>query len=123
MGINVSTSMGFENREFLKNTAKNILQKKGADKNSAEEIVNNALFEKNEISSSSLSVLKASAQVTLNNSLKETLNYLKAHANDKRKKEYILGDLWQNLSENEDTYQGELVDFVIDTSLKNIFAA
>ena len=70
-----------------------------------------------------MSVIKASAQVTLNNSLKETLNYLKAHANDKRKKEYILGDLWQNLSENEDTYQGELVDFVIDTSLKNIFAA
>lgn len=122
MGINVSTSMGFENREFLRNTAKNILQKSGAEIHTAEEVVKNVVFD-NENSSAGLSVLKASTQVTLNKSLKETLNYLKSHANDKRKKEYVLGDLWQTLTDNNDSYNGELVDFVVDANLKNIFAA
>ncbi len=122
MGINVSTSMGFENREFLKNAAKDILQKKGLDSKSAEKTAQQVRYEFVEDSLGS-TVLKASTQVTLNKSLSETLNYLKAHAKDKRKKEYILGELWQALPDSNTKYQGELVDLVIDYNSKNIFAA
>ena len=123
MGINVSTSMGFENREFLKNTAKSILQKNGADNQAAEETIQNIDFKTSDKYSTDLSILRASTQVTLNKSLKETLNYLKAHANDKRKKEYVLGELWQDFTDESDSYQGELKDIVINFNENNIFAA
>lgn len=123
MGINVSTSMGFENRQFLQNAAKEILQKNGAESDKALEIVQKAVFAGSDfVSSTELNTLKVSTQITLNNSLKETLKYLKAHANDKRKK-YVLGELWEQIDENTDNYNGELVDFEVDTNLKNIFAA
>lgn len=124
MGINVSTTMGFENRNFLRNAAKEILQKSGADSEKASDIAQKAIFASSDFASSTeLNVIKASAQITQNKSLKETLKYLQAHANDKRKK-YVLGELWQQFDENEeDNYQGELIDFEIDTNLKNIFAA
>lgn len=122
MGINVLTSMGFENREFMKNAAKNILQKKGMGSKDAERISNNVVYDFVE-DSSGMTVLKASTQVTMSRSLSETLNYLKAHANDKRKKEYILGELWQAMPDINEKYQGELIDLNIDFSEKNIFAA
>ena len=125
MSINVSTSMGFENREFLKNAAKEILQKNGADKEKANEIIQKAVFYPEYETSAGLSALRASTQITLNNSLKETLKYLNAHANDKRKK-YVLGELWDilgNLKENEDDKSNVLLDFEIDANAKNIFTA
>ena len=121
MGINVSTSMGFENRDFLHNTAKQILKKSGANDENAESILKNA-NSLNYDRSREFNIYSASAQVTLNNSLKETLKYLKAHANDRRKR-YILGELWEKFENADDTYQGELFDFEVDYNLKNIFAA
>ena len=126
MGINVSTSMGFENKQFLRNTAKEILQKNGVEAEKASQIAQKAISANNEfISNTELNILKASTQVTLNSSLKETLKYLNAHANDKRKK-YVLGELWEQLSgsiiEGQE-YKGELLDFVIDDNTQNIFAA
>ena len=123
MGINVSTSMGFENRGFMKNTAKNILQKKGTDSKDAERILNNVIYDFAEDDSTGLMVLKASTQLSVNESLKQTLNYLKAHANEKRKKEYVFGELWDTLSTGNDKYLGDLVDFNVDFGEKNIFAA
>ena len=120
MGINVSTSMGFENRDFLRRSAKQILQKGGADEKTAEAIINTNIADYDKLTESN--VYKASAQITLNKSLKETLKYLQAHANDKRKK-YVLGELWEKLEEQSSIYQGELVDFEVDFNLKNIFAA
>ena len=124
MSINVSTSMGFENREFLRNTAKQILQKGGTSPEKAFEIAQKAVFASSDfLSSTELNALKASTQITLNKSLKETLKYLHAHANDKRKK-YILGELWEKFEKKEeDNYQGELIDFELDYNLTNIFAA
>ena len=127
MGINVSTAMGFENREFLKNAAKEILQKGGAQPEKASEIAQKAVFSSDLGATSNLSVLTASTQITLNNSLRETLKYLQAHAKDKRKK-YVLGDLWEMLGEakfsgEENSYKGDLLDFEIDSNTKNIFAA
>jgi hypothetical protein len=56
--------------------------------------------------------------------MKETLKYLKSQANKKVNKEPVLGELW-NLFElkAETIYTGELIDFEIDTSARNIFAA
>ena len=123
MGINVSTSMGFENREFLQNSAKNILQKSGADENTSKEVLKQVEYTKPDIGSDSLFVLKSSTQITMSNSLKETLKYLQAHANDKRKKKYILGELWETISDSETPYSGDFEDFVVDLNEPNIFAA
>lgn len=119
MGINVSTAMGFENRDFLRSTAKQILQKSGADEEKAEAIIKNNLnyYERPEVK-----IYNASAQITLNNSLKETLKYLRTHAKDKRK-EHILGELWKRFNEFDSSAENELIDFEVNYNLKNIFAA
>ena len=125
MGINVSTTMGFENQNLLRHTAKEILQKNGASSENADKIAQKAVFASSDFASSTeLNALKASTQITLNKSLKETLKYLQAHANDKRKK-YVLGELWSKFEneETEEKYTGELIDFEVDSNLKNIFAA
>ena len=125
MGINVSTTMGFENKNLLRHTAKEILQKNGVSSENADKIAQKAVFASSDFASSTeLNALKASTQVTLNKSLKETLKYLQAHANDKRKK-YVLGELWNQFEKEktEEHYTGELIDFEVDSNLKNIFAA
>ena len=124
MNINVSTNMGFQNQDFFKNAAKEILQKKNADSEASNEFSQKTILGSVLNNSSKLSILEASTQITLNNSLKETLRYLQAHANDKRKK-YVLGELWDRF-ENIDNYDekaAELLDFEIDDNAKNIFAA
>lgn len=122
MSINVSTSMGFEKRRNLKRTAKNILQKNGSGSCDAEKIAENIVYDFVEDSTSGLTILKAT-QISFDNNLKDTLNYLRVHANDRRKKEYILGELWQSLSDKKESYKNELPDFIVDFNSKNIFAA
>jgi hypothetical protein len=115
-------SSHFENRNNLRNTAKDILNRQGATENGMKSVLNETIFS-NSNSNPQLSIIQASSQITLNNSLKETLKYLKTQANKKVAKEPVLGELW-NLFDKEDlNYQGELVDFVIDNSVENIFAA
>ena len=132
MGINITHTMDllqFENKENLRNTAKNILNKNGASEEAAQKIVEKTIFDadkqiKELYSNPQLAVIKASSQITMNNTLKETLKYLKSHANQKITKEPVLGELWEKLnSTKEDSYKGELLDFQIDDSAVNIFAA
>ena len=129
MGLNVSASMGFENRDMLKNTAKNILERSGAGKEAVSRITDTAIFANEQAyTNSQLSVLKASTQITVNNTLSETLKYLKAHAYKKSVKKPILGELWNTFTANNDgseekPYHGELIDFQIDKNVRNIFAA
>lgn len=132
MGINITHTMDllqFENKENLRNTAKNILNKNGASEEAAQKIVEKTIFDadkqiKELYSNPQLAVIKASSQITMNNTLKETLKYLKSHANKKISKEPVLGELWEKLnSAKEDTYKGELLDFQIDDTAVNIFAA
>ena len=133
MGLNVSTTMGFENREQLRDTAKNILKSSGASGETSSKIIEETIFSNTKsytdiYPNSQLAILKASTQISMNGSLKETLKYLKEHANRVPTKRPILGELWENFSENnqsseENPYTGELVDFQIDKNLKNIFAA
>lgn len=132
MGINITHTMDllqFENKENLRNTAKNILNKNGASEEAAQKIVEKTIFDadkqiKELYSNPQLAVIKASSQITMNNTLKETLKYLKSHANQKITKEPVLGELWEKLnSANEDNYKGELLDFQIDDTAVNIFAA
>ena len=129
MGLNVSMDYNFrlENRENLRNAAKNILDNGGAPSEATQRIIDKTLFEKQEINPQ-LSIIKASTQISVNNTLKETLKYLKSHANQKVHKTPMLGDLWNVFSANNEAseqnpYKGELIDFKIDNNAKNIFAA
>ena len=117
MGLNVSMDYNFrlENRENLRNAAKNILDNGGAPSEATQRIIDKTLFEKQEINPQ-LSIIKASTQISVNNTLKETLKYLKSHANQKVNKTPMLGDLWNVFSANNEAseqnpYKGELIDF------------
>ena len=127
MGLNVSASMGFEDSTMLRNTAKNILERNGADKTNDSKIADTIFANEQAYTNSQLSVLKASTQISINSSLNETLKYLKSHARKKIIKTPVLGELWDTFTANESSdktpYQGELIDFTIDTDAKNIFAA
>ena len=125
MSIKITHTMNsfqFESRENLRNAAKNILNRQGASTEVTNKILEQAIFSSKN-SNAQLDILRASTQISLNESLKETLKYLKTQANKKSKKEPIFGELWNVISKEEISYEGELVDFVVDSSLKNIFAA
>ena len=132
MGINITHTMDlfqFENKENLRNAARNILNKQGASEKKKKKMVEKTIFDsdkqiKEVYSNPQLAVIKASSQISMNNTLRETLKYLKSHANQKITKEPVLGELWEKLnSTKEDSYKGELLDFQIDDSAVNIFAA
>ena len=128
MGLNIThtNSFNFENKENLRRTAQDILQKQGTSKESSENILNKAIFSsKNHTEMAyapQLAIIKASSQISINNPLKETLKYLNAHATKKASKEPIFGEIWE-LFDKECKYEGELIDFEIDKSAVNIFAA
>lgn len=132
MGINITHTMDlfqFENKENLRNTARYILNKNGASEEASQKIVEKTIFDadkqiKDLYSNPQLAVIKASSQISMNNTLKETLKYLKSHANKKITKEPVLGELWEKLnSSSENAYKGELLEFQIDDAAVNIFAA
>ena len=134
MGFNVSidSSYQYENKESLRNIAKNILSNTGATSESTQKIIEKSVFladkqMKDLYTNPQLSVLKASTQITLNNSLKETLKYLKTHAKTKENvKTPKLGDWWKIVeisNESSNDKNNELYDFEIDRNAKNIFAA
>ena len=125
MTINIMHTMNsshFENRNNLRNAAKDILNRQGATENGMKNILNETIFS-NRNPNPQFSIIQASSQITLNNSLKETLKYLKSHTNNKPKKQPVLGELWEIVNKEDLEYKGELIDFVVDSSLKNIFAA
>ena len=126
MALNITQTMNsfqFESRDNLRNAARNILQRQGASPEATQKFVEQALFT-NDSYNSQLAILKASSQISLNNSMKETLKYLKSQANKKVNKKPVLGELWNLLElKDEEGYAGELIDFEIDSSTQNIFAA
>ena len=72
--------------------------------------------------------MKASTQISINNTLKETLKYLKSHAKKETKKTPVFGELWNIASANnqaseKNPYQNELYEYQIDKDTVNIFAA
>ena len=127
MGINITqtfTNFQFENRENLRNTAKEILQRQGSSKEAVERVIDKTLFDGDGMmySNSQLAIIKAASQISLNNPLKETLKYLKSHPTKKSEKVPKLGELWNVFSNNDDaTFDEDIIE--IDYSLKNIFAA
>lgn len=133
MGINITHTTDlfqFENKENLRNTAKNLLSRQGASQQSVQNIMDRTIFNTNNqlkevYTNQQLAVIKASAQVSMNESLKETIKYLKNHAKKQPAKEPVLGEIWNLTSKlkEETPYEGELSDYEIDSSLKNIFAA
>lgn len=135
MGLNVSASLAYnlEKSDILRNNARTILNNGGASSEVTEKIIEKTLFNYNETlkevyTTPQMSVLKASTQITLNESLKETLKYLKEHARKNDNKKPVLGELWNifetnNNASEQNPYRGELYDFEIDKNAKNIFAA
>ena len=135
MGLNVSMDYTYQldNKENLKNAAKNILNRGGASSETVQKIVEQTIFNndralKEIYTNPQLNALKASTQITISNSLKETLKYLRTHSAQKQKKTPIFGELWNifeanNEASEENPYKGELYDFQIDKNAKNIFAA
>jgi hypothetical protein len=111
----------FENKENLRQAAKNILNRKGASTESTNKILEQTIFSDYN-RRAEIDILKLSSQITMNESLKETLKYLKTKNKEKTNKKAIFGELWNTINSEED-YCGELVDFVVDSSLKNIFVA
>lgn len=124
MSINVTHTMNsshFENQENLRNTAKNLLNRQGASAETTHKILEQAIFPNSSYYSPQLNILSTSAQITLNNSLKETLKYLNQKNNKKEIKKYVFGELWEQV-EKED-FQGEIFNFEINIFANNIFAA
>lgn len=124
MGLNITHTMNsfqFESRENLRNTAKNILNRQGASSEVSQKILEETIF--GGYKNSQQTILSTSAQITLNNNLKETLKYLKNQKTKKQAKQHILGELWNIIDKEEKIYDGELANFVIDSSVENIFAA
>ena len=128
MGLNITHTNGFqfESRENLRNTAKDILARQGASQESTQKVLQETIFQQARPEANyapHIAIIKASSQISANNPLKETLKYLKSHAGKKAEKTHTFGELWNLISKEELDYQGELVDFKIDNSIANIFAA
>ena len=129
MGLNIThtSNFQFESRENLRNAAKNLLARQGSSEEASQSLINKAIFQvKPDVKPiQNWEVIIASAQVSNNIKLKETLNYLKSVSNSKKVvKKPVLGEIWNLFSKEEEVnYNGELADFEIDNSLVNIFAA
>lgn len=131
MGLNIThtmNNMNFENRESLRNTAREILGKQGASAETTNNILEKTIFNTPNKGGDlyinpQLAILKASSQISMNKELKETLKYIKSQANKKQTKTPTFGELWNIISSDDEKYEGELLDFVIDVNAKNIFIA
>ena len=132
MGLNVSMDYTFqlENKDILKNTARNILNNSGSTPEATKKIIDRTLFEgdrllKEQYTNPQLNILKASTQISINDSLKSTLNYLKSHSKISSKKKPVFGELWNIANVNNESSEeskNELYEFEIDKKAKNIFA-
>lgn len=132
MGLNITHTINnfqFENKENLRNTARDILNNKGASNASVEKIINSAIFDtaKSQLSNiyaPQLAIIKASSQISMNTPLKETLKYLKNSTNKKALKKAKLGEFWELFNNTaQEEYEGELIDLIINPNKDNIFAA
>ena len=125
MGLNISQAMNnshFENKENLRNTAKNILSKQGASAEKAQQIIEQSIFPQQKYPNLGMSILSTSTQITLNNSLKETLKYLKNNSK-KEVKKHKLGELKNLKTLNNSNYEGELANYEINYNEGNFFIA
>jgi len=128
MGISITQTMNgyqFENGEDLRNTAGNILSRQGVSKEDAKGIIDRNIFNSSEskiYSNAQLAILKASSQISLKGTLKETYKYLKNGIQKNPEKKVKFGMLWEIFNE-ECTSSDNLVEIEIDYSAENIFAA
>ena len=127
MGINITQTMNssqFENRENLRNAARDILNRQGGSKESLQNILDKTIFdyEGKVYPNAQLAIIKASSKISTNDKLKETLKYLKSHSAKKAEKKPVLGELWNLFNDETKEYQ-PIDDIEVDYSLENIFAA
>lgn len=128
MGLNVTQTMSgyhFENKENQRNVIKEIFGNQGASEETTQKIIDKTIFNSNDgmiYSNAQLSILKAASQISVNGSLKETLKYLKRNSLQKKEKTPVLGELWNLFTKEQSEYE-EIIDWEIDYSAENIFAA
>ena len=126
LNIAQTNSFNFESRENLKNAAKNILTQKGSSEEAAKKFIEETIFSDIEYNTPQREIYATSVQLSINNSLKETLKYLKKQNYKKQTKKSILGELWETF-ENTESYatpiDNNTIEFVIDEKAVNIFAA
>ena len=116
------TNSQFENKDSLKQIAKNILNRQTNSQETISNIINKSVFNNKLEQDSQIKLLNTQAYIAMNTSLKETLKYVKNNSVKKQKKTFILGELKERLDLNQE-YSGELLNFELDASIKNIFAA
>ncbi|MBO5737747.1 hypothetical protein J6R97_00220 [bacterium] len=124
MGLNITHTMQnsqFENRENLRQTAKKILNRKGASEESVKKIIDDSIFNTN--SFIKYNNLSTKSQISIENTIKERLRRLKEQPDKVIPKKPVLGELWEIASKDSNKYNGELIDFEIDLNAENIFAA
>ncbi|MBQ4114964.1 hypothetical protein IJD34_06125 [bacterium] len=129
MGLSIAHTMNnsqFENKENLRNAAKNILNRQGASQKVAENMLQTVFGPVNNVPLNSGAYNTALAnQFAVDKNLKETLKYLKNQSSKKNLKTPVFGEIWETFNEDSEKseYVGELLDFEIDNSVKNIFIA
>lgn len=125
LNITHTNSFQFENREYLRNRAKDILNKKENSSEKIEKIIDKTLFSElnNSHRDSQLAMIRASLQINNNNALKETLKYINSKPKNIKKKP-VLGEIWEIFSQSEvEKEYEEVFTPIIDENLENIFAA
>ena len=129
MRLNINHTMNnsqFESGSNLRFTAKQILCKEGVKPTVAEEILNESVFfNNNGYKNFKQSEFNIATQIALNNSLKETLKHLRTRNVDKKeKKTPVFGEIWDSFKDREIIEDNnEILEFVIDNNVENIFAA
>ena len=133
MSVSLNCKNLIDNKESLKTAFRNIIDKNGGSTVSTHKIVEQIIFNNDKNINSNyvnpqLSIIQASTQISINKTLCETLKFLKQNANKKTIKQVIFGELWNilettNASSENNPYNGELIEFTINTNAKNIFAS
>ena len=129
MGLNITQAMNFsqfESKENLRNAAKNILKRQTNSEEAVKKIFDDTTIFTSQSNSFKISahdsILKASVQATMSESLKETLKYLKSCTNKKEIKNPVFGELYKSYSD-KDSEVFEALELEFDFSANNFFIA
>ena len=120
--LHTMSNSQFENKESLRNTSKQILERQGASKETIDKIINQPIFNNKINQNNQLMHMNTVSYLIMQESIKETAKYLKG--SKPNKKSYVFGELRQLFELNsEKDLQIENLDIEIDLSAKNIFIA
>lgn len=112
---------------FYEILQKNILNNRNTTQQATQKIISKILCDSDSIIKNSFvtpqeSIIKASIQISINNSLKESLKQLKTQPNKTIKKNAIFGEIFDNFSVNNQASENNpFEDYNFDFNKTNIF--